>query len=212
MDVDDAEEYTQALGQVVAGGWRQIALGERLGVPAALGLTTRDWVDQRLGGYVRLSIPERREAIAELVKGEGMTQRQAADVLGVDEKTVRRDRAADAALDAQTLASNGASDKVSAADAADQLKQRIAQLDEDLAERVRGGLSIDEAESVTAERRRRVTAWIKKVREALLVLSRMKGSPIPAEFTDELSDQERSVLDAVLGAIPEGSSNDSARV
>ena len=90
MNIADAEEYTQALGQVVAGGYRQVALGERLGVPDALGLTTREWVEQRLGGYVRLSIPERREAVAELT-AEGMTQREVADVLGVDPMTVNRD-------------------------------------------------------------------------------------------------------------------------
>lgn len=85
----DAEEYTQALGQIVAGGWRQVALGERLGVPQALGLTTREWVEQRLGGYARLSISERREAVAELSE-EGMTQRQVAAVLGVSQPTVSR--------------------------------------------------------------------------------------------------------------------------
>lgn len=92
---DDAEEYTQALGQVVAGGWRQVALGERLGVPAALGLSTREWVEQRLGGYVRLSIPDRREAVAELAE-QGMSTRRIGGVLGVDNATVHRDRVADA--------------------------------------------------------------------------------------------------------------------
>lgn len=90
MKPEDAEEYTQALGQVVAGGYRQVALGERLGVPSALGLTTPQWVEQRLGGYVRMSIPERREAVAELA-AEGLTQREIADVLGVSQKTVDRD-------------------------------------------------------------------------------------------------------------------------
>lgn len=90
INADDAEEYTQALGQVVAGGWRQIALGERLGVPEALGLSTREWVEQRLGGYVRLSIPERRDAAKELA-AEGMTEREVADVLGTSQPTVHRD-------------------------------------------------------------------------------------------------------------------------
>jgi N6-adenosine-specific RNA methylase IME4 len=88
---EDAEEYTQALGQVVAGGWRQIALGQRLGVPKALGLSVDAWVTQRLGGYVRLSIEERQSAAVEL-KGKGHSQRQIAAVLGVDEITIRRDR------------------------------------------------------------------------------------------------------------------------
>jgi hypothetical protein len=92
VNTADAEEYTQALGQVVAGGWRQVALGERLGVPKALGLSTRDWVQDRLGGYVRLSIPERREAVAELTE-EGMSTREIGAVLGVDKQTVQRDRA-----------------------------------------------------------------------------------------------------------------------
>jgi hypothetical protein len=90
MRHEDAEEYTAALGQVVAGGFRQIALGARLGVPQALGLSVGEWVQQRLGGYVKLSIPERREAVAELL-GEGMTQRQVAEVLGVSHQTVGRD-------------------------------------------------------------------------------------------------------------------------
>lgn len=90
MNEDDAEEYTQALGQVVAGGWRQVALGERLGVPKALGLSTRDWVEQRLGGYVRMGINERKEAAKELAD-EGMKQREIAAVLGVSPMTVNRD-------------------------------------------------------------------------------------------------------------------------
>jgi predicted transcriptional regulator len=53
-------------------------------------MTTRDWVEERLGGYVRLSIPERQEAVAELT-AEGMTQREVADVLGVSQPTVARD-------------------------------------------------------------------------------------------------------------------------
>lgn len=89
MNQDDAEEYTQALGQVVAGGWRQVALGERLRVPEALGLSTKEWVEQRLGGYVRMSIPERREAVAELTE-EGLSQTAISEVTGVDRKTIRK--------------------------------------------------------------------------------------------------------------------------
>jgi len=95
MNPEDAEEYTQALGQITAGAWRQIALANRLGVPQALGLTTEEWVRSRLGGYVRLSPPERREAVAELT-AEGLSQRQVAQVLGVDHRTVGRTLGADA--------------------------------------------------------------------------------------------------------------------
>lgn len=107
---EDAEEYTQALGQVVAGGWRQVALGERLGVPKALGITTREWVEQRLGGYVRLSIEDRQEAVAELTDGEGLSNVQAASVLGVSDETIRRDRDAtnvEAELAQQNQAASG---------------------------------------------------------------------------------------------------------
>lgn len=96
MERGDAEEYTQALGQIGSGWWRQIALGQRLGVPEALGLTTDEWVTSRLGGYIRLSIPERREAAKELTApvddgGQGMSQREAAAVLGVANSTVSSD-------------------------------------------------------------------------------------------------------------------------
>lgn len=95
MNRDDAEEYTEALGQIAVGSWRQAALGDRLGVPAALGLTTREWVSDRLGGYVRLAVAERREAVAELTGGdEPLSNVKAAEVLGVDEGTVRNDRKA----------------------------------------------------------------------------------------------------------------------
>lgn len=91
MDQKEAEEYTEALGQVVVGGWRLVLQAERLGVPKALGLTTQEWGD-RIGGHVRLSIEERREAVVELTEGEGLSNVQAAAVLGVGEATVRRDK------------------------------------------------------------------------------------------------------------------------
>lgn len=90
MNRDDAEEYTQALGQVLGGGWRQIALAKRLDVPKTLGLTTAQWVNDRLGGYVRLSVDERREAVKQLT-AEGDSQREIADVLGIGLGTVNGD-------------------------------------------------------------------------------------------------------------------------
>lgn len=93
MSAEDAEEYTRALGQVMSGGWRQIALAQRLGVPEALGMTTDVWVRERIGGYVRLGLDERREAVKALTDPDGdfqLSQRQAAEVLGVDQATVSR--------------------------------------------------------------------------------------------------------------------------
>lgn len=93
MERKDAEEYTQALGEIFSGSWRLIFHAERQGIPAALEMSTREWVEERLGGYVRMSIPERREAVGELTEGEGLSNVEAAGVLGVGETTVRRDRA-----------------------------------------------------------------------------------------------------------------------
>lgn len=49
------------------------------------------WVDGRLGGYVKESIPQRQEAVKELVQRQGMSRNKAAQVLGVAEGTVRND-------------------------------------------------------------------------------------------------------------------------
>jgi len=89
MNQQDAEEYTQALGQVVAGGWRQIALGQRLGVPKALKLSVDEWVKQRLGGYVKYSIGERTEAIRALAN-EDFTEREIATAVGTGRDQVRK--------------------------------------------------------------------------------------------------------------------------
>jgi hypothetical protein len=104
ISVEDAEEYTQALGQVFGGGWRLVLHAHKQGVPQALGMSTREWVKERLGGHMQLEAEERKQAVAELTApeedgGHGLTQRKAAEVLGVDERTVRRDAAADAAAE-----------------------------------------------------------------------------------------------------------------
>jgi transcriptional regulator with XRE-family HTH domain len=93
MSAEDAEEYTRALGQIMSGGWRQIALAQRLGVPEAIGMTTEAWVRERIGGYVRLGLDERREAVKELTDPDGefhLSQRQAAEVLGIGQASVHR--------------------------------------------------------------------------------------------------------------------------
>jgi N6-adenosine-specific RNA methylase IME4/predicted transcriptional regulator len=86
----EAEEYTQSLGQIGGGLWRQILWAHQQGIPAALGLSLRDWVDKRLGGYVRMAVEERRNVVAELTTA-GMAQRDVADVVGVDQAQVSRD-------------------------------------------------------------------------------------------------------------------------
>jgi site-specific DNA-methyltransferase (adenine-specific) len=90
MKPEDAEEYTQALGHVVTGSYKQIALAVRLGVPKALKLSVRDWVTERLGGYVRLAAKERQQAELEL-RIEGHSNREIAKILGVSYQTVNND-------------------------------------------------------------------------------------------------------------------------
>ncbi len=94
-DEGAAREYSEALGMIGAGWWRQVAWAHRQGIPAALGMTTREWVTAFVGGWARLPVGDRREAALELTTGpDALSQRAAADVLGVSDDTVRRDMAA----------------------------------------------------------------------------------------------------------------------
>lgn len=96
MDREAAEEYTDSLAQIFAGSWRQVLWARNQGIPDAVGLTVDEWVRQRLGGYVKMAIPERREAVKELTApieegGQGLSTREAAEVLGVAHETIARD-------------------------------------------------------------------------------------------------------------------------
>jgi hypothetical protein len=88
IEKPDAEEFSQSLEQIGEGWFRQLALGIKLKVPEALGLSRREWSD-RIGVTVR-GAAERRGAVTELA-AEGLSNRAIADVLGVDDRTVRRD-------------------------------------------------------------------------------------------------------------------------
>jgi hypothetical protein len=175
---DDAEEYTQGLGQAVAGSWRLIALGQKLGVPKALGLRTSDWVEQRLGGYVRLSIADRREAVAELTHGdEPLSGRQAADVLGVDHVTVLNDQRARG-----EKSPPGPGDQDDAGGSGEKSPP------------------LTEAERVAEERQVRLGVWVDKLRKAMETIERMTQGPIPPELADALGDDDVRRLTALIGA------------
>lgn len=100
MTAEEAEDFTQALGSVLTGGYRFVFQGWRLGVPQALGLEVQEWVETRLGGYIKMAEKDRQKAIAELqaertTNGEKrMSTRELAGVLGVSHQTVKRDAAA----------------------------------------------------------------------------------------------------------------------
>ena len=64
-----------------APGSSRYPLAQRMGVPKALGLSIEQWVTERLGGYIKLSIPERREAVKEL-SSEGHSNCEVGKILG----------------------------------------------------------------------------------------------------------------------------------
>src|SRR5262245_62045038 len=94
LTAEQAEEYTHNLGQITAGDYGLIDFAiNTLGVPAALGYDDpRDWVEERLGGYVRYGVEQRREAVAQLT-ADGKSGPQIANILGISESTVTTDRA-----------------------------------------------------------------------------------------------------------------------
>jgi phage N-6-adenine-methyltransferase len=95
MEQPQALEWSESLAQIGAGWWRLNALAFEMGVPESLGLERREWAEL-YHPYLRIPIPDRREAVAELTE-EGYSQREIADALGVDDRTVGRDLAANAA-------------------------------------------------------------------------------------------------------------------
>ena len=55
-------------------------------------MTTREWAET-YHGYLKISVQERRGAVDELAI-EGLSNREIADVVGIDESTVRADKSA----------------------------------------------------------------------------------------------------------------------
>jgi hypothetical protein len=89
MTPEEAQEYTESLGQIFTGSYRQIAWAIQQGVPRALGLPVQEW-GKRLEGRIKLGIEERQAAARELAD-EGFSQREIGTALGVDAATVNRD-------------------------------------------------------------------------------------------------------------------------
>lgn len=93
VTVEQAEEFTASLGDIVGGSFRQIALADDLGIPQVLGLTLPEWVD-RLGGYVKFNIEEKQKAVEELrrpkdKRGKPLrSQRKVAEILGTSQSVV----------------------------------------------------------------------------------------------------------------------------
>lgn len=90
LDEEAAEEFTAALGQVLAGGLRLAEWGQDNGIPAALGLSGEQWAQKKLKGYVHWDVDERRLVVKHL-KDMGLSTRKTAAILGVSRETVRGD-------------------------------------------------------------------------------------------------------------------------
>jgi hypothetical protein len=86
-----AVEYSESIGQIGAGWWRQIAWAESQGIPKALGMDTHEWVQCYVGGHIKLGQTEFRNAVEELT-AQGMSQRRIAAVLGVGPTKVREEQ------------------------------------------------------------------------------------------------------------------------
>lgn len=78
---------------------------------------------------------------------------------------------------------------------------RLAKLPPDLVDRVSGGMSLDEAETVVRDREQRITAWAEKIRTGLDTFTRMAGNPVPAELKEHPSEQELTRVSAVIGVL-----------
>jgi transposase-like protein len=90
MNEPEAREYSESLGQIFDGGYRQAAWADKHRIPQALGLSLREWVQTYLGGYVRMSLEQRREAVKELAAG-GANPTAIARSLGLSPHTVKAD-------------------------------------------------------------------------------------------------------------------------
>lgn len=89
---EDAEEFVQSAAQHGTAQFRQVALAKKMEVHVALGISLEELVIRMFGGYMKLSITERREAVKELA-AQGYTNVDIAKITGVSDETVRRDKA-----------------------------------------------------------------------------------------------------------------------
>lgn len=90
ITIEAAEEFSDNLALVMQGTFGLMEWGSEHGIAAALGLSREEWVQRKFNGPVRLSIAERRQVVSAL-SADGLSQRQIADVVGVDASTVNRD-------------------------------------------------------------------------------------------------------------------------
>lgn len=91
MNPEAAEKFTQSIERSGEGFFGFIQWAHDNGVPKALGYgSTKEWVNKRVGGYIKIDIEERRGRTKAL-EADGYTQEQTAEILGVSQSTVSND-------------------------------------------------------------------------------------------------------------------------
>jgi len=92
LSEDAAEEFTAALGQVLAGGLRLAEWGKDNGIPEALGLSKAEWAQKKLRGHLQWDDDDERRLVSKhLTEVLGLSYRRAADIMGVSHVTVWND-------------------------------------------------------------------------------------------------------------------------
>jgi hypothetical protein len=116
-----------------------------------------------------------------------------------DEKRKAEERVQALGGELAALVETGVIDVAEAEKRADE-ERRLSALDDDLANRARDGMALDEAEAAQAQREERITKWVSDVRAAVELLIPMANGPLPPRFKDELSADQYAALNAALQA------------
>jgi DNA-binding transcriptional MocR family regulator len=191
MKEDDAREFSESFGMIGAGWWRQIAWATQQGIPAALGMDTGEWVERYVGGWVKLAIEDRREAVAELAaENPDWSNQQIADVLGVSHDTVNRDLKADADASEPEPAPDQ-SDAPADADASEPEPAQVTLLDV-LKASVAQEADEELAELVTTDDDRARDAWRRAIGEITTAQSRI------VDWHERWTPEQRRELAAAL--------------
>ena len=91
LSEDEAREYSASLGKAATGNWELMDFAiHTLRVPESLDMDAGQWVES-IGGYVRMSIEQRRDAVQALL-ADGKGNAEISRILGIGEWTVMRDK------------------------------------------------------------------------------------------------------------------------